>query len=78
LLGGVLIGIGIALLIERSRGRSGLGLAGAISINLCAGLVLAGWLLFGSLDLPLRGQLFLWLLVVLLVGISGVELRARD
>lgn len=42
--GGVLFGIGIALLMERSRettGLSGLGLGGAIAINLCGGFVLA-------------------------------------
>lgn len=74
ILGGVLFGIGIALLIERHRGSSGLGLAGAISINLCGGLVLAGWLLFGGLSLPLRGRVFLWGLVAVLVGISSFEL----
>lgn len=74
ILGAVLFGIGIALLIERHRGSSGLGLMGAISINLCGGLVLAGWLLFGELPLPARGHVFLWALVAVLVGISGFEL----
>jgi hypothetical protein len=60
ILGAVLVGIGIALVIERARGSSGLGLAGAISINMSAGLVLAAWLLIGSLDIPLRGQVLLW------------------
>lgn len=73
ILGGVLFGIGIALLVERFRGQGGLGLVGAVSINLCGGAVLAGWLLFGNLSLPLRGQVFLWALVVLLVGISSLE-----
>ena len=76
ILGAVLFGIGIALLIERARGASGLGLAGAISINLCGGLALAAWLVFGSLALPLRGRLVLWALVVVLVGISSLELAA--
>ena len=76
-LGGVLVGIGIALFLERRGRRSGpvgLGLAGAVAINLCGGLVLAWWLALGGLDLPLRGRVFLWALVVLLVGLSGVEL----
>jgi hypothetical protein len=77
LLGAVLFGVGIALVIERVRGASGLGLGGAISINLCGGLVLAGWLLFGSLALPARGWLLLWALVVVLIGISILELRAH-
>ena len=77
ILGAVLFGIGIALIIERVRGSSGLGLAGAISINLSGGLVLAGWLLFGSLNVPLRGKVFLWVLVLVLVGVSSLELLAN-
>jgi hypothetical protein len=76
ILGGVLFGIGLALLIECYRKSSrfvGLGLGGAIAINLCGGLVLAAWLLSDRLTLPLRGQIFLWSLVVLLVGISLLE-----
>ncbi len=77
ILGGVLVGIGLALFIEASGVGSGLGLEGAVAINLCGGLVLAGWLLFADLYIPLRGTLFLWGLVILLVGISVVELLAR-
>lgn len=80
ILGGVLIGIGIALFLERgSQGRhsSGLGVNGAIAINLCGGLVLAGWLIFGDLALPLHGFIFLWALVILLLGISSAELFVR-
>ena len=76
ILGGVLFGIGLALLIEcyrKSNRVIGLGLGGAIAINLCGGLVLAAWLLCDTLTLPLRGQIFLWSLVVLLVGISLLE-----
>ena len=87
LFGAVLIGIGIALLLERGQGTAatkGLGLTGALVINLCFGLVLAGWLLFGGLQLPTRGSLVLWILVAILVGLSGLELlsersaRAKD
>jgi len=77
ILGAVLFGIGIALVIERVRGASGLGLYGAISINLSGGLVLALWLVYGGLSLPERGQLLLWLLVLVLVGISSFELVAQ-
>ncbi len=79
-LGGVLIGIALALLVEIFRspgGLIGLGLGGAISINLCGGAVLAIWLLGGGLDLPLRGRVFLWGLVGLLVGVSLSELLAH-
>ena len=76
-LGGVLVGVGIALLVARfgdRAGAGGLGLTGAVAINLCGGLVLAGWLTFAPLALPLRGLLFLWALVLLLVGLSAFEL----
>jgi hypothetical protein len=76
ILGAVLFGIGIALLVERSSG-GGLGLGGAVSINLCGGIVLGFWLLLGDLQLPPRGSAFLWGLVVILVGISSFEIWAR-
>lgn len=76
ILGGVLFGIGLALLFEcygKSSRFTGLGLSGAITINLCGGLVLAAWLLSDKLILPLRGHILLWSLVLLLVGISLLE-----
>ena len=77
ILGGVLIGIGIALIIECVRkgvGPVGLGLGGAVAVNLSAGFVLAAWLLFSDLGIPLKGQIFLWGLVLVLVVISVSEL----
>jgi hypothetical protein len=77
ILGAVLFGIGLALLIElyqRPKGMVGLGLGGAIAINLCGGLVLALLLILGALNLPMRGVIFLWGLVLILVVISVVEL----
>ena len=76
ILGAVLLGIGVALLIEfyRKPSRSpGLGLNGAIAINLCGAVFLTGWLLSGQLNLPLRAQVFLWTIAVVLVAISGSE-----
>lgn len=80
LLGGVLFGIGVALTIEAFRqpkGWVGLGLGGAVAINLCGGIVLLVWLVSGALDLPLRGLVFLWVLAIVLVGISTVEMLAH-
>jgi len=81
LLGAVLVGIAIALFIEARRDPNssfvGLGLGGAISINLCGGILLAVWLVFGDLQLPLRGLVFLWLLALLLIVISVAELFAH-
>jgi hypothetical protein len=76
ILGAVLLGIGLALLVERFGAAAhtrGLGLHGAVVINLCGGFMLAAWLLFGELALTTQGSVLLWLLVVLLVGLSAVE-----
>ena len=77
LLGAIFIGITIALFVEFFRKTEtivGLGLGGAIAINVCGGIALAVWLLFGNLQIPTKGQIFLWVLVILLVGISSIEL----
>jgi hypothetical protein len=77
ILGAVLFGIGLALLVEcyrRENGLRGLGLGGAVAINLSGGVVLAGWLVFGALDIPGYGTGLLWALVCILFAISGVEL----
>jgi hypothetical protein len=77
ILGAVLFGIGIALLIETFKGKrklTGLGLHGAVAINLCGGFVLALWIICGDLNLLLRGYIFLWILVSLLIILSVVEL----
>lgn len=77
ILGGVLFGVGVALLIEQFRPllkSVGLGLAGAICINLCGGVVLAAWLALGRLKLTTIGVFTLWGLALLLVGLSLAEL----
>ena len=79
ILGAVLFGIGVALLIEYSRERSGLaglGVAGALIINICGAGVLALWLLFGDLGIPARGYATLWIIAVLVMGVSLFELAA--
>ncbi len=75
ILGAVLAGIGLALFLElRSRGSlHGLGLGGAICINLAGGLVLFCWLVWGGLEIPLRGKVILWVLDFILVVISSLE-----
>ena len=80
ILGGVLFGVGVALLIERFRPplkAVGLGLGGAVSINLGGGLVLASWLVLGRLELSTFGVIALWTLVLLLVGLSMIELYGQ-
>jgi hypothetical protein len=76
ILGAVLFGIGIALTIECFRkpgGLVGLGLGGAVAINLSGGIALTFWLLLGNMAIPVRGQLFLWALAIILVIISSIE-----
>ena len=77
--GGVLVGIGIALIIQIARRErpDGLGLWGAVAINLCGGFLLAAWLLLGDLEIPVRGHIFLWSLVAVLVGVSLAELTMQ-
>lgn len=81
ILGGVIFGIGIALLVERygfEKGVRGLGLGGAIAINICGSLVLLSWLVFSPPAIPLRGSLLLWAIGLLVLGIGLVELIAKS
>lgn len=79
LLGSVFIGIALALVWEAHRSNNtpklvGLGMVGAAAINICGGVMLAGWLIIGRLTLTLAGSIFLWILVASLVVISASEL----
>ena len=77
ILGGVLLGVGVALLLEvygHGRGIRGLGLGGAIAINFCGATPLLVWLLSAPPDIPTRGIIFLWTVVVLVYGVGLVEL----
>ena len=80
ILGGVIFGIGIALLLEaygqRHRIR-GLGLGGAIVINICGAGILALWLIFKSPEIPLRGVIILWVVAVVVLGIGILEVLAK-
>lgn len=80
ILGAILIGITIALIVEYFRkpgGFVGLGLGGAVAINLCGGIVLALWLIFGKLNLNAHGRVILWILVILLVVVSLFEIAVQ-
>ena len=80
ILGAVLFGIGIALTIEcfKKHGTwTGLGIGGAVAINLSGGIVLILWLIFGNLDIPYRGHVFLWILAIILILISSIELAVH-
>jgi hypothetical protein len=80
ILGGVLFGIGIALLLEQFSDRlkmRGLGIAGAILINICGAGALVYWLLFGNLDLALNGSIFLWLIAIIVLGVACAEVISK-
>ena len=80
ILGGVILGIGIALFLEafsKRGGFRGLGLGGAIAINLCGAGILALWLIFKPLYLPLRGLVTLWVIAIVVLGLGILELVAR-
>ena len=75
LLGAVIFGIGLALFLELAgyeKHVRGLGLAGAIVINIAGSFVLLCWLIFGSLTIPMRGQIVLWIVgvIVFLIGVA--------
>ena len=78
ILGAIIFGIGIALMIEYFRKNEfvGLGLGGAISINMLGGIVLFIWLVSGKLDIPVHGMIIFWILDIILIGISSLELLA--
>lgn len=81
ILGGVIIGIGVALYLEwrgGENGLSGLGLAGAIAINLCGGGTLLYWLLFGEMEIPLNASITLWIVAIVVIGIGLVELISKS
>jgi hypothetical protein len=80
ILGGVLIGVGLALLLQRFWGQShvaGLGIEGAIAINFCGGGVLVAWLITGGLSVASRGLVFLWVVAILVLGIGATEIVLR-
>lgn len=80
ILGAVLFGIGIALLIDaygNQRGIRGLGIAGAIVINLCGATILILWLVFNSLNLTLRGYVILWTIAIVVLAIGLIELISK-
>ena len=80
-LGAVLFGIGLSLILE-VRGESkrfhGLGTGGAIVINFCGAGALLGWLLMSPIDLPVRGQMLLWSIGVVVILVGVVELVSKS
>ncbi len=81
ILGGVIFGIGIALFVERYGFKfkiRGLGLGGAIAINICGAMVLLIWLLINPFSLPLKGYIVLWTIAVVVLIVGIVELAVKS
>jgi hypothetical protein len=75
LLGGVLIGLALASLLESHfLQRRGIGLAGHIVINLTVAFTLAGLLILGQAGRTRRGKVLLSIFIAFLVVLSLVEL----
>ena len=75
-LGAVLVGIGLALLLSLGS-WSGLGLMGAVTINLCGATAVVGWMLYNSSVLGIRGKVVLWTVALIVYSIAFYELRSR-
>jgi hypothetical protein len=76
-----LFGIGLALLLERYAGKkgiTGLGIGGAIVINICGAGMLTLWLLFGGLELSRSGTVFLWSIAIVIVGVALAEILTKS
>ena len=81
ILGAVILGIGLALLLELVGARAGLrglGLGGAILINLCGGGALLGLLTLTELPIPPRGSVILWSVAVIVLAIGICEIATRS
>ena len=75
--GSVILGIGLALVVQTRRLRGpfcGLGLTGAMLINLCFGLAIGYWLIWGNLEPNPVGSVLLWALTAILLIFGVVEL----
>jgi hypothetical protein len=76
ILGAVIFSIGIALFIERKyyeRGIRGLGIEGAITINIIASSALIIFLVFSNLNVSIIGLIILWFIGILVFIIGVAE-----
>jgi hypothetical protein len=81
ILGAVILGIGLSLFLELAgyaKHFRGLGLGGAILINIVGSLALIFWLVFGSLTIPLKGQIILWAIALIVFSIGIAELITKS
>lgn len=75
LLGAVLIGLAAAMFLEARAGDSqGLGLAGCVVVNLSGAAMMATLLVMDAGPPSVRGRGLLWLIVILLLVLSIIEI----
>ena len=75
LLGGMLIGLAVATLLEsRLAASSGLGLAGHVALNLVAALTLLGLLIMGKAGASRKGRAVAGLAAIALTVLALVEM----
>jgi hypothetical protein len=81
-LGGVLAGIGLALIFQQLLDRpiESRGIEIPIIINFAGAGTLIGVLIAGHLALPIHGDVFLWIvaIIVLAIGLAEVILHVRE
>jgi hypothetical protein len=73
--GAVLVGIGIALFIECKTPSAGLGLIGAIIINICGTTALLLSLFFYKPSIPIIGLLILIVIAIIVFLLALLELK---
>ena len=76
ILGALIFSIGIALFVERKYyelGIRGLGIEGAIIINIITSSALIIFLIFGRLNISIVGSIILWFVGILVFIIGVVE-----
>jgi hypothetical protein len=73
LLGALLIGLGVASLLE-VRMQGGLGLAGSVAVNLAGAAMISTLLVLGRAGKTMRGRFLLWLAAATLVSLGLVEI----
>jgi hypothetical protein len=81
-LGGVLGGIGLALIVQQLLDRpiGSRGIEIPIIINFVGAGTLIGVLVAGHLAIPLHGHIFLWIvaIITLILGVAEVVLHLRE
>ncbi len=74
LLGAVLIGLSAATFLEgQGTGPRGVGLGGLFAVNLSAAILLIVLLGLGRAAGTVRGRFILWMLLIMLLGLSALE-----